>query len=69
MVKIAGSKKLKRQMAPLFWGITRKNKIGNNVIIRGNSGVNKKIHDNIKVWRYRSMHFKNLVKNWINNSQ
>ena len=26
MVKIAGSKKLKRQMAPLFWGITRKNK-------------------------------------------
>ena len=26
MVKIAGSKKLKRQMAPLFWGITRKEK-------------------------------------------
>ncbi len=26
MVKIAGSKKLKRQMAPLFWGITRKTK-------------------------------------------
>ena len=26
MVHIAGSKKLKRQMAPLFWGITRKNK-------------------------------------------
>ena len=26
MVKIAGSKKLKRQMAPKFWGITRKNK-------------------------------------------
>ena len=26
MVSIAGSKKLKRQMAPLFWGITRKNK-------------------------------------------
>ena len=26
MVKIAGSKKLKRQMAPNFWGITRKNK-------------------------------------------
>ena len=26
MVKIAGSKKLKRQMAPLFWGITRKDK-------------------------------------------
>ena len=26
MVHIAGSKKLKRQMAPLFWGITRKEK-------------------------------------------
>ena len=26
MVKIAGSKKLKRQMAPLFWGIRRKEK-------------------------------------------
>ncbi|MCH6571134.1 MAG: 30S ribosomal protein S4e [Thaumarchaeota archaeon] len=26
MVSIAGSKKLKRQMAPLFWGITRKSK-------------------------------------------
>jgi len=26
LVKIAGSKKLKRQMAPLFWGITRKEK-------------------------------------------
>jgi len=26
MVSIAGSKKLKRQMAPIFWGITRKNK-------------------------------------------
>ena len=26
MVKIAGSKKLKRQMAPQFWGITRKDK-------------------------------------------
>ena len=26
MVKIAGSKKLKRQMAPLFWGIARKEK-------------------------------------------
>jgi small subunit ribosomal protein S4e len=26
MVSIAGSKKLKRQMAPLFWGITRKTK-------------------------------------------
>ena len=25
-MKIAGSKKLKRQMAPLFWGITRKDK-------------------------------------------
>jgi len=25
MVSIAGSKKLKRQMAPQFWGITRKN--------------------------------------------
>jgi len=26
LVKIAGSKKLKRQMAPNYWGITRKNK-------------------------------------------
>ena len=26
MVSIAGSKKLKRQMAPAFWGITRKDK-------------------------------------------
>ena len=26
MGTIAGSKKLKRQMAPLFWGIHRKNK-------------------------------------------
>src|SRR3989442_10755289 len=26
MVSIAGSKKLKRQMAPIFWGITRKDK-------------------------------------------
>jgi len=26
MGSIAGSKKLKRQMAPLFWGINRKNK-------------------------------------------
>ena len=26
MGTIAGSKKLKRQMAPLFWGINRKNK-------------------------------------------
>lgn len=26
MVSISGSKKLKRQMAPLFWGITRKDK-------------------------------------------
>jgi len=26
MVSIAGSKKLKRQMAPQFWGINRKNK-------------------------------------------
>ena len=26
MVSIAGSKKLKRQMSPLFWGINRKNK-------------------------------------------
>ncbi len=25
MVSIAGSKKLKRQMAPTFWGISRKN--------------------------------------------
>ena len=26
MVSISGSKKLKRQMAPQFWGITRKDK-------------------------------------------
>ena len=26
MVSISGSKKLKRQMAPTFWGITRKDK-------------------------------------------
>ena len=39
MVKIAGSKKLKRQMAPLFWGITRKNK---RLVVTVNPGAHKK---------------------------
>ena len=39
MVKIAGSKKLKRQMAPLFWGITRKDK---RFVVTVNPGGHKK---------------------------
>ena len=39
MVKIAGSKKLKRQMAPLFWGITRKSK---RFVVTVNPGAHKK---------------------------
>jgi len=42
-VKIAGSKKLKRQMAPLFWGITRKEKRFVVTIRPGSHGKNKSI--------------------------
>ena len=38
MVKIAGSKKLKRQMAPMFWGITRKDKRFVNTVRPGPHG-------------------------------
>jgi small subunit ribosomal protein S4e len=41
MVSIAGSKKLKRQMAPQFWGITRKNK---RFVITVKPGPHKKSH-------------------------
>ena len=41
MVSIAGSKKLKRQMAPQFWGITRKNK---RFVITVKPGPHKKNH-------------------------
>ena len=41
MVKIAGSKKLKRQMAPLFWGITRKDK---RFVVTVNPGSHGKNH-------------------------
>jgi len=40
LVKIAGSKKLKRQMAPLFWGITRKNKRFAVTVRPGSHGKN-----------------------------
>ena len=43
MVKIAGSKKLKRQMAPLFWGITRKNKRFVVTVRPGSHGKNVSI--------------------------
>lgn len=43
MVKIAGSKKLKRQMAPLFWGITRKNKRFVTTVRPGSHGKNVSI--------------------------
>jgi len=43
LVKIAGSKKLKRQMAPLFWGITRKEKRFVVTIRPGSHGKNKSI--------------------------
>ena len=39
MVKIAGSKKLKRQMAPNYWGITRKNK---RFVVTVKPGAHKK---------------------------
>ena len=41
MVSIAGSKKLKRQMAPLFWGITRKDK---RFVVTVKPGGHKKDH-------------------------
>jgi len=41
MVSISGSKKLKRQMAPQFWGITRKNK---RFVITVRPGPHKKNH-------------------------
>ena len=41
MVSIAGSKKLKRQMAPQFWGIARKNK---RFVITVKPGPHKKSH-------------------------
>jgi len=43
MVKIAGSKKLKRQMAPLFWGITRKEKRFVTTVKPGPHGKNVSI--------------------------
>ena len=43
MVKIAGSKKLKRQMAPLFWGITRKDKRFVVTVRPGSHGKNASI--------------------------
>ena len=39
MVSIAGSKKLKRQMAPSFWGIARKEK---RFVITAKPGPHKK---------------------------
>ena len=42
-MKIAGSKKLKRQMAPLFWGITRKNKRFAVTVRPGSHGKNMSI--------------------------
>jgi small subunit ribosomal protein S4e len=42
-VKIAGSKKLKRQMAPLFWGITRKEKRFVVTVRPGSHGKNESI--------------------------
>lgn len=41
MVSIAGSKKLKRQMAPQFWGISRKDK---RFVITVKPGPHKKAH-------------------------
>ena len=41
MVSISGSKKLKRQMAPLFWGITRKDK---RFVITTKPGPHKRDH-------------------------
>ena len=42
-MKIAGSKKLKRQMAPLFWGITRKEKRFVVTVRPGSHGKNTSI--------------------------
>ena len=42
-MKIAGSKKLKRQMAPLFWGITRKDKRFVVTVRPGSHGKNVSI--------------------------
>ena len=42
-MKIAGSKKLKRQMAPLFWGITRKEKRFVVTVRPGSHGKNVSI--------------------------
>ena len=42
-MKIAGSKKLKRQMAPLFWGITRKDKRFVVTVRPGSHGKNASI--------------------------
>lgn len=41
MVSISGSKKLKRQMAPQFWGITRKDK---RFVVTARPGPHKKDH-------------------------
>ena len=41
MVSISGSKKLKRQMAPQFWGISRKNK---RFVVTVRPGPHKKSH-------------------------
>lgn len=41
MVSISGSKKLKRQMAPQFWGITRKDK---RFVVTARPGPHKKGH-------------------------
>lgn len=41
MVSISGSKKLKRQMAPMFWGITRKDK---RFVVTVRPGGHKKDH-------------------------
>ena len=41
MVSISGSKKLKRQMAPQFWGIARKDK---RFVITVRPGPHKKHH-------------------------
>ena len=43
MGTIAGSKKLKRQMAPLFWGITRKNKRFAITVTPGSHSKNRSI--------------------------
>ena len=43
MGSIAGSKKLKRQMAPLFWGISRKNKRFTVTVKPGSHAKNRSI--------------------------